>query len=118
MSLQQSWFRESARIESLYCVLYALRRCHCNIVGSAGVPVLNFCPASYTLGGDVTATKLSLFRGGARIKFLYCFLHALRRCHCNIVGSAGVLVLNFCIAFYTLGGDVTATKLVPRECPY
>ena len=30
-------------------------------------------------------------------------------------GSARI---ELCIAFYTLGGDVTATKLVPWECPY
>ena len=116
MPLQHSWFRGSARIEFWYCVLHALRRCHCNIVGSAGVPVLNFVLRFTRL--EAMSLQQSWFRASARIEFLYGVLHALRRCHCNIVGSVGVPVLNFCIAFYTLGGDVTATQLVPRECPY
>ena len=83
MSLQQSLFRESARIEFLYCVLHALRRCHCNIVGSAGVPVLGFCIVFYTLWGHQ-----SWLRRSARIELLYCF--------------------------YALCCDATATKSVPR----
>ena len=86
MSLQQSLFRGSARIELLYCVSQTLWRCHCNIVGSAGVPVLGFCIVFYTLWGHVTATKLAP-RECPYWTFVL-FLDALLRCHCNQVGSA------------------------------
>ena len=76
IEVRQSCFRGSACIELLYCILDTLRRCHCNQVGSTGVP--------------------------ARIKLLYCVLHGLRRYQCNKVGSVGVPGLSFCIVFYTL----------------
>ena len=75
MSLQQSWFRGSARIEFLV-----------------------LCFTRF----EAMSLQHSWFRGSARIELLYCVLHAWRRCHCNKVCSAGVPVLSFGIVFYTL----------------
>jgi len=57
------------------------------------------------------------FCGSALMKLLNCVLHALRRSYqCTNVGCAGVPAWSFCIAFYTLWGDISAPKLVAGEC--
>jgi len=114
MSLQQSWFRGSVRIELLYRVSQALRRCHCTIVGSAGVLALSFCIVFHKLCVDVTATKL-VPRECPYLAFVLCFtrFEVMSLQQSWFRGSARIEV-PYC--FYALCGDVTATKLVPRYC--
>ena len=67
----------------MYCVLHALRRYHCNAVGSAGVPVLSFVLRFIRF--EAMSLQHSRFRGSVRIELLYRVSQALRRYQCITV---------------------------------